>query len=129
MTSANHKLAQLAALLARSLPGESAYTCASVAIKLTSIGGSIEQVQTWACNGYKNERMDEHLNKLSRVDTAAANAYCAKINLEGEAYYSKRMDQLEKKLTTICTETGLKFASAGLSGVCWTMPNGSDFFI
>ena len=129
MQSKNHKLAQLAALLARNLPKESAYTCASVAIKLTSIGGSIEQVQTWACNGYKNERMDEHLNKLSRVDTAAANAYCAKINLEGEAYYSKRMGQLEKKLASIRFGTGLDFQSAGLSGVCWTMPNGSEFFI
>lgn len=129
MTSKNHKLAQLAALLARNLPGESAYTCAGIAIKLTSIGGSLERVQTWACDGYKNEWTDEHLNKLSRVDTAAANDYCAKINLEGEAYYSKRMGQLEKKLTTIRTETGLDFQSAGLSGVCWTMPNGSEFFI
>ncbi len=129
MTSKNHKLAQLAAQIARNLPKESAYTCASVAIKLTSIGGSIEQVQTWACNGYKNERMDEHISKLSRTDPAAANAYCAKINLDGSRYCEKRMAALEKKLTTIRTETGLDFKSAGLSGVCWTMPNGSKIFI
>lgn len=129
MQSKNHKLAQLAAMLARNLPKESAHTCAGLAIKLTSIGASIERVQTWACNGYKNERMDEHLNKLSRENAQAANAYCVKINLEGEAYYSKRMGQLKKKLTTIRTETGLDFQSTGLSGVCWTMPNGSEFFI
>lgn len=129
MQSKNHKLAQLAALLARSLPKESAHTCAGLAIKLTSIGSAIERVRTWACNGYKNERMDEHLNKLSRTDPAAANAYCTKINLDGEAYYSKRMVALEKKLTTIRTETYLDFQAAGLSGVCWTMPNGSKIFI
>lgn len=129
MTSKNHKLAQLAALLARNLPKESAHTCAELAIKLTSIGSAIERVQTWACNGYKDERMDEHLNKLSRVDTTAANAYCAKINLEGEAYVTRRMAALEKKLTAIRTETVLEFRSAGLSGVCWTMPNGSKIFI
>lgn len=129
MQSKNHKLAQLAALLARNLPKESAHTCAGLAIKLTSIGGSIEQVQTWACNGYKNERIDEHIRKLSRTDPAAANAYCTKINLDGEAYYSKRMAALEKKLTVIRTETYLDFQAAGLSGVCWTMHNGSKIFI
>ena len=129
MQSKNHKLAQLAAMLARSLPKESAHTCAGLAIKLTSIGASIERVETWACNGYKDERMDEHLNKLSRTDVAAANAYCTKINEDGLAYVTMRMGQLEKKITTIRTDTGLNFTLAGLSGVCWTMPNGSEFFI
>ena len=129
MQSKNHKLAQLAAMLARSLPKESAHTCAGLAIRLTSIGASIERVETWACNGYKDERMDEHLNKLSRTDMAAANAYATKINEDGEAYVSKRIAALEKKLAVIRTETGLDIKSADLSGVCWKLPNGSEYFI
>ena len=129
MQSKNHKLAQLAAMLARNLSKESAHTCAGLAIELTSIGASIERVETWACNGYKDERIDEHVNKLSRVDTTAANDYCTKINEDGLAYVTRRMTQLEKKLASIRFGTGLDFQYAGLSGVCWTMPNGSEFFI
>ena len=129
MQSKNHKLAQLSAMLAQYMIRTSAHNCATLAVKLTSIGASLEQVQTWECNGYKNEAMDRRLCELSRVDVAAANAYCTKINRDGEAYVAKRTAALEKKLSAIRTETGLDFQSAGLSGVCWTMPNGSEYFI
>lgn len=129
MQSKNHKLAQLAAMLARNLPKESAHTCAGLAIKLTSIGSGLQAVYTFQCNGYKTDDQDKYLNKLSRENVQAANNYSHRLNVHGSSYCEKRITQLERKLTTIRTETGLKFASAGLSGVCWTMPNGSEFFI
>lgn len=129
MQSKNHNLAQLAAMLARHCPNASAYTCASMARELTSIGKSIAKAQTWACNGYKDAAMDRRLCRLSMLDVPAANAYAAKINADGEKYVSKRMAALEKKLAVIRTETGLDIKSAGLSGICWKLPNGSEYFI
>ena len=129
MTSKNHKLAQLAALIARNLPKESAHTCASVAIKLTSIGAGLQAVYTFQCNGYKTDGQDKYLNKLSRENVQMANDYSHRLNVDGSRYCEKRIGQLDNKLTIIRTETGLDFKSAGLSGVCWTMPNGSEFFI
>ena len=129
MQSKNHNLAQLAALLARHQPNASAYTCAKLALDLTSIGKAISKAQTWACNGYKNEAMDRRLCRLSMLDVPAANAYAAKINEDGEAYVAKRMAALEKKLSAIRAETGLDFQAAGLSGICWKLPNGSEYFI
>ena len=129
MPSNNHNLAQLSAMLARHCPNASAYTCASMAQELTAIGKAIAKAKTWECNGYKDEVMDRRLCRLSKLDVPAANAYAAKINDDGAAYVAKRMAALEKKLTAIRTETGLDIKSAGLSGVCWTLPGGSEYFI
>lgn len=129
MTSKTHNLAQLAAMLAKHMPAASAYTCASMALDLTSISKAIAKAQTWACNGYKDDAMDRRLCRLSMLDVPAANAYAEKIWADGQAYVSKRMAKLEKRLSAIRAETGLDFKSAGLSGVCWKLPNGSEFFI
>ena len=128
MTSKTHKIAHLAALLAVHTT-KSAHTCADLAIKLNGLGAAISAVYTFECNGYKNDRQDQYLNKLSRTDKKAAIKYCNKLNSEGAAYCEKRKAQIEKKLSAICADTGLNIETANLSGLVWRIDPIREYYI
>lgn len=129
MTSPTFKIAHLAALMSRQCPKISAYTCADIAQRLTSISSAIVAVYEFECNGYKNGWQDQHLNKLSRTDKKAAIEYCNKLNSEGAAYCEKRKTALNKKLEKLATEHGLNLASADLSGVLWAYADNREYYI
>ena len=130
MASSTFKLAELSALLARQT-GQSAHMCAKLAISLTGIGASISALSEFECNGYKTDRQDNYLCKLSRENPKTANEYARKIQDEGEAYTLKRRESLNRKLSKLCIETNLDIKPAGLSGLVWYfgVNDGREYYI
>ena len=128
MASKNFKIAHLAALLS-SRTQRSAHTCAELAIKLHGIGSAVSAVTEFECNGYKTERQDAYLCKLSRNSPKEANEYSQRIQDQGSAYCTKRRAQIEKKLATIRKDTGLDIETAGLSGLLWTLGESQEYYI
>lgn len=129
MTSKTNAIAQTSALIAKNKPALSAYVCAELAQKLHSISKGVVDVYTFQCNGYKNDLQDKFLNKLSRENPQAANAYAQKIQDEGEKYCEKRKAQLQKKIENLRAEFALDIKSASLSGLLWHISEHNDYYI
>lgn len=129
MASKINAIAQTSALIAKNKPETSAYVCAELAQKLHLISKGVVDVYTFECNGYKNACQDKYLNKLSRENPQAANAYAQKIQDEGEKYCEKRKAQLEKKIEKIRAEFAIDIKSASLSGIVWKISEHNEYYI
>lgn len=99
----SQSLAMLAALIAQHYGTKrvSAFTAADTACKLQSLANSIVDNEEWQCNGFKGDRENEILAKLSRTDPLAANAYASRIWAEGEKAYEARKVRQTRKLAKI----------------------------
>jgi hypothetical protein len=121
---------QGAVIISRIKPKLSAYTCADIAIKLASISAAVSQIETFSCNGFKNEWHDRQFAQYARdKNVAAANALQSKILEDGETYYDKRKAAIKKKIEKIKKEYSLDIVWCGLSGVAIVMDqNDSKFY-
>lgn len=128
MSSKTFQTAHLAALLAVHTD-KSAYVCADLAIKLKSLGDKQTRSQTFECNGYKTEYQDAYLNKLSRENVPAANAYALQIQVIGANWCEKQERSIKKSLDAIVRDTGLNIEPAGLSGLVWRIDAHTEYFI
>lgn len=127
-------IAMLSALLAQHYGPKkiSAFNCAELAIELTSIANGIVNAETFATNGYKNERQDEYLNKLSRSSPAEANKYSAELQQNGAAYVQKRRASLARKLARVLAKHELPtadFEESGLYGGVRFVADGREWSI
>lgn len=129
MASKINAVAHTSALIAKNKPEISAYVCAELAQKLHSISKGVVDVYTFQCSGYNNDLQDKFLNKLSRENPQAANAYAQKIQDEGEKYCEKRKAQLQKKIENLRAEFALDIKPASLSGIVWKISEHNEYYI